>query len=82
VLGVFGDKPRINMSVVGEHELSLIGTLMYRHEDYVQAIEWIAESKIRTEPLDSQHFPFERYADAYAFIDAQGDKSMKVFIDM
>jgi len=82
VLGVFGDKPRIDMSVVGEHELSLIGTLMYRHEDYVQAIEWIAAGRIRTEPLDSKHFPFERYADAYAFIDAQGDKSMKVFIDM
>ena len=82
VLGVFGDKPKIDMSVVGEHELSLIGTLMYRHEDYVQAIEWIAEGKIQTEPLDSKHVPFERYAEAYTFIDAQGDKSMKVFIDM
>lgn len=82
VLGVFGDKPRIHMSVVGEHELSLIGTLMYRREDYVQAVKWIAEGKIATEPLDSKHFPFAQYADAYAFIDARGDKSMKVFIDM
>ena len=82
VLGVFGDKPRIDMAVVGEHELSLIGTLMYRQEDYTQAVQWIAEGKIATEPLDSKHFPFERYADAYAFIDAQCDKSMKVFIDM
>ena len=82
VLGVFGDRPRIDMSVVGEHELSLIGTLMYRQEDYAQAVRWIAEGKILTEPLDSKHFPFEQYADAYTFIDAQGDKSMKVFIDM
>ena len=82
VLGVFGDRPRIDMAVVGEHELSLIGTMMYRREDYEQAARWIAEGKIATEPLDSKHFPFERYADAYAFIDDQGDKSMKVFIDM
>ena len=82
VLGVFGEKPRIDMSVVGEHELSLVGTLMYRQEDYEQAVRWIAEGGIQTEPLDSKHFPFERYADAYAFIDEQGDRSMKVFIDM
>lgn len=82
VLGVFGEKPRVDMSVVGEHELSLIGTLMYRQEDYEQAARWIAEGKIATEPLDSKHFPFEQYSDAYAFIDEQGDKSMKVFIDL
>jgi len=82
VLGVFGEHPRIDMSVVGEHELSLIGTLMYRQEDYEQAALWIDEGKIATEPLDSKHFPFENYGDAYTFIDEQGDKSMKVFIDL
>ncbi|UCC23229.1 MAG: alcohol dehydrogenase catalytic domain-containing protein, partial [Planctomycetota bacterium] len=51
VLGVFGEKPCIDMSVVGEHELSLIGTLMYKHEDYVEAAQMISEGKIITEPL-------------------------------
>jgi L-iditol 2-dehydrogenase/threonine 3-dehydrogenase len=31
VLGVFGDKPQIDMSIVGDREQSIIGTLMYKH---------------------------------------------------
>jgi len=82
VLGVFGEKPRIDMSVVGEHELSLIGTLMYKHEDYVEAAQMIAEGRIITEPLVTKHFPFEQYLEAYKYIEAQGDKTMKVMIDL
>lgn len=82
VLGVFGENPRVNMSVVGDRELSLIGTLMYKHEDYVQAVRLIADGKVITEPLVTGHFPFEKYKDAYNFIDAQGDKSLKVMIDL
>ena len=82
VLGVFGDRPRIDMSVVGDRELSIIGTLMYRKCDYEEAVEFIAEGKVITEPLVTGHYPFEQYLDAYKFIDAQGDKTMKVMIDM
>jgi 2-desacetyl-2-hydroxyethyl bacteriochlorophyllide A dehydrogenase len=82
VLGVFGQKPHLDMAVVGEHELSLIGTMMYRREDYLQAVEWIAQGKLQTQPLDSRHFPLDRYLDAYKFIDAQGDQCVKVFIDL
>ena len=82
VLGVFGENPRVDMSVVGDRELSLIGTLMYKHEDYEQAVRLIAEGKVITEPLVTGHFPFARYKDAYDFIDAQADKSLKVMIDM
>lgn len=82
VLGVFGEKPRVDMSIVGDRELSLIGTLMYKHEDYEQAVQWIATGAVKTEPLITRHFPFEQYADAYHFIEAQGDKTLKVMIDV
>ena len=92
-VGLFQEKPRVHMSMVCEHELSLVGTLMYQKTHYEQAVRWIAEGRIRTEALDSRHFPFERYADAYRFIEEQGvikeqaDQgprlgSMKVFIDL
>jgi 2-desacetyl-2-hydroxyethyl bacteriochlorophyllide A dehydrogenase len=82
VLGVFVERPRIDMSVVGDRELKLIGTLMYKHEDYQEAAEWIASGKIKTEPLITKHFPFEQYSDAYKFIDEAGDKTLKVMIDV
>ena len=82
VLGVFGEKPRIDMSIVGDREQTIIGTLMYKHEDYVKAVELIAGGQVITAPLVTKHFPFEKYTDAYRFIDEQGDKTLKVMIDL
>ncbi|UCD38889.1 MAG: alcohol dehydrogenase catalytic domain-containing protein [Fidelibacterota bacterium] len=82
VVGVFGEKPRIDMAVVGDRELNLIGTLMYKHEDYEKAVELIARGEVITDPLVTKHFPLEEYEAAYAFIDKQGDKILKVMIDL
>lgn len=82
VLGVFEEKPIIDLSMVGEHEISLVGTLMYKHEDYQEAAELIASAQVITDPLITRHFPFEEYLAAYKFIEEQGDKSMKVMIDL
>jgi L-iditol 2-dehydrogenase/threonine 3-dehydrogenase len=82
VLGVFGDRPRIDMSIVGDREQSIIGTLMYKHEDYEKAVELIASGDVITEPLVTKHYSFEQYMDAYKFIDEQGDKTLKVMIDL
>lgn len=82
VLGVFGDRPRVDMSVVGDREINLIGTLMYRQADYEQAVDWIVSGEMVTEPLVTGHYSFEQYEDAYRFIEAQGDKTLKVVIDV
>jgi L-iditol 2-dehydrogenase/threonine 3-dehydrogenase len=82
VVGVFGSKPPIDMARVGEHELRMIGSLMYRREDYEQAVTWIGSSAIKTKPLESEHFALERYLDAYRYIDKKGELSMKVFLDL
>jgi len=70
------------MSIVGDRELSIIGTLMYKHEDYQKAVGLIAKGEIITEPRVTKHFAFGQYAEAYKYIDAKGDKSMKVMIDL
>ena len=82
VLGVFGGRPSVDMSVVGDRELSLIGTLMYQQRDYEQAVEWIADGSMITGPLVTGHFPLEEYEEAYRFIDEQGATTMKVVIDL
>jgi L-iditol 2-dehydrogenase/threonine 3-dehydrogenase len=82
VLGVFDQDPRINMGYVGEHELKLVGSLMYKHEDYQEAVDFIADGKIETNPLVTKHFAFEEYSKAYKYIDSQDDKSLKVLIDL
>ena len=81
-IGVFGDPPKVDMSVVCEHELTIKGSMMYRYEDFEQAVSWIASGDIQTKPLVSRHFDFMEFADAYAFIEREGDKVMKVMVNL
>ena len=82
ILGVYAKNPTINMYYVGEHELNVFGSMMYRHEDYVEAASLIAEGRIILDPLVSKHFAFEQYLDAYHYIGDNADKVMKVMIDI
>ncbi len=82
IIGVYAQNPVVNMYYLGEHELNVFGSMMYRHEDYEAAAEMIASGKITTRPLLTKSFPFEKYPDAYKFIEEQGDKCMKVMIDL
>lgn len=82
VVGVFGEKPRVDLGLVQDRELNLHGTLMYQRPDYQRAVELIASGGVVTGPLMSKHFSLDQYSEAYHFIDTQGDKSLKVFIDV
>jgi len=82
ILGVYSKNPVVNMFYLGEHELNVYGSMMYRHEDYEAAVELMASGKIITAPLLTKTFPFEKYTDAYKFIEKQADKTMKVMIDL
>lgn len=82
LVGVFAEKPRVDLGLVQDRELSVLGTLMYRREDYEEAIELLAQGKIVTTPIESEHFAFEDYPAAYSFIDEKGKGCMKVFIDL
>jgi len=82
LVGVFGDKPTVDLGFVQDRELRLIGTLMYQTNDYIKAIELVDNKKMILEPLMTMHFPFEDYDKAYKYIDDKKDKVMKVFIDV
>ena len=71
-----------DLFTLNDHELDLDSTMMYRHEDYVEAIRLVEEGKVRLKPLQSAHFPFEKYLDAYKYIEANRETTMKVLIDV
>ena len=82
VVGVFGERPRVDVGLVQDRELSLVGTLMYRRPDFVEAVRLMRRGDIATGPLESRHFPFERYLDAYRHVEDKGDRCLKVFVDL
>jgi 2-desacetyl-2-hydroxyethyl bacteriochlorophyllide A dehydrogenase len=81
VVAVFAKDPSLSMFYLGEHELRLIGSMMYRHEDYLTAIDYVSKGIVNLKPLVSNRFAFEEYDDAYKFIDTHRETSMKVLID-
>ena len=82
VVAVFAKDPALSMFYLGEHELTLVGTMMYRHEDFVRTVQNIAAGTVKLEPLITNRFRFEEYDDAYKFIAANRTTSMKVMIDL
>ena len=82
IVSVHAKDPAVSMFHLGEHELNLIGSMMYRHEDYLKAVEEISAGRIRLAPLVSNRFPLEKYREAYEFIDANRETCMKVLIDL
>lgn len=82
VVGVFGDKANVDMGLVQDRELRLIGTLMYQEKDYIKAIELISKGKIKLKPLISDHFAFKDYLKAYEYIEERKDQAMKVIINV
>lgn len=82
IVGVFGEKPTVDLGLVQDRELSLVGTLMYQKSDYAQAIKLVAAEKMILTPLITDHFPFEQYLDAYHKIEAAQGNIMKVMITL
>ncbi|MFA9452515.1 MAG: zinc-binding dehydrogenase [Candidatus Aminicenantaceae bacterium] len=82
VVGVFGERPMVDLGQVQDKELRLIGTLMYQAQDYHTAIELIRSGGVLLDPLITRRFPLEQYAAAYKYIEEYGDHSLKVLIEV
>lgn len=82
VVGVFGDKPVVDLGLVQDRELRLVGTLMYQRPDWVTAISLIEQRKVHLAPLVTDRFPFADYQRAYEYIDANRERAMKVMITL
>jgi L-iditol 2-dehydrogenase len=82
VVGVFGKKPLVDLGLVQDRELSLIGTLMYQKKDYARAIELVGTGKLCLDQMVTHRFAFKDYLKAYEAIEASGGNYMKVMIDL
>lgn len=82
VVGVFGKKPEVDLGLVQDRELSLVGTLMYQKRDYEKAIDLVAQGKLCLTPMITHRFSFKDYLNAYEAIEASGGEYMKVMIEL
>ena len=82
LVAVFADMATVDLAVLNDHELDLNTTMMYRHEAYVTAIELVEQGKVQLRPLMSRTFPFRQFKQAYEYIDANRETSMKILVNV
>lgn len=82
LVAVFGKRASVDLAKLNDSELDLNTSMMYRHEDYVDAIRFVDEGKIQLKPLQTAHFAFADYQAAYEYIDGHREETMKVIIDV
>lgn len=82
LVAVFGKLATVDLAVLNDHELDLNTSMMYRHEDYVDAIRLVDEGKVHLKPLMTRHFGFHDYQKAYEYIDDNRETTMKILIDV
>ena len=82
LVAVFGKKANVDLAKLNDSELDLNTSMMYRHEDFVDAIKFVQEGKIQLKPLQTAHFAFEDFQKAYEYIDANRETTMKVIVDV
>ncbi|MFH4238142.1 hypothetical protein WAJ08_20740, partial [Acinetobacter baumannii] len=65
IVAVFSKNPEVNLAVLDEHEIRLIGSMMYLHEDYLLAAEMLADGRLNVDPLVTQRFGFKEYNEVF-----------------
>ena len=82
LVAVFADMATVDLAVANDHELDIKSTMMYRHDDYVDAIDLVNAGKVHLKPLISKTFKFADYLKAYQYIDENRETTMKVIINV
>ena len=82
LIAVYAGMANVDLAKLNDSELDLKTSMMYRHEDYLDAIRIVDEGLVNLAPLISKHFSFADYQKAYEFIDQNRERTMKVLIDM
>jgi L-iditol 2-dehydrogenase len=82
VVAVYGKPPQVDMALVNEAELKIIGTARYVIDDFRTAISLVEAGKVQLKPLVTDVFAFERYDDAYHKIENDPETTMKMLIQV
>jgi L-iditol 2-dehydrogenase len=80
VAGVFPEEVAVNLGMVQDRELELIGTLMYRMDDFQYALDLIATGKAEVDRLISARYALPDIVAAMKAIEEHPEKNFKTMI--
>jgi L-iditol 2-dehydrogenase len=81
LVGVFEEEVLVNLGLVQDRELELVGTLMYVEDDFPTALELVRAGQVKVESLITHHFPLGQAAEGFAVADSRGT-ALKVVLEV
>jgi L-iditol 2-dehydrogenase len=81
LVGVFEEEVLVNLGLVQDRELELVGTLMYVEDDFPTALELVRAGQVEVESLITHHFPLGQAAEGFAVADSRG-ATLKVVLEV
>lgn len=82
LVAVFAGMASVDLALANDKELDINSTMMYRNEDYIDAIRLVNEKRVQLRPLITKTFAFGDYLEAYQYIEANRETTMKVIINV
>jgi L-iditol 2-dehydrogenase len=81
LVGVFEEEVPVNLGLVQDRELELVGTLMYVEDDFPTALDLVRAGQVEVESLITHHFPLGQAAEGFAVADSRGT-ALKVVLEV
>lgn len=82
VIGVPEERIEVDLSLIQDRELEIVGSLMYVREDFKAAIDFIQKEKLKVKPLVTHHFKLKDVDKAFHLITEGKKEVLKVLIDV
>lgn len=82
VIGVPEERIKVDLSLIQDRELEIVGSLMYVREDFKAAIDFIQKEKLKVKPLVTHHFKLKDVDKAFHLITEEKKEVLKVLIDV
>lgn len=80
IVGVFSKPVMVDMGLVQDRELRLLGTLMYTKTDFIEAIELLSKGKVQGLPLVTHRLDFADALQAFDIIEKEKGNCIKLLI--
>ena len=80
IVGVFSNPVMVDMGLVQDRELRLLGTLMYTKTDFTEAIKLLSQGKVQGLPLVTHRLDFDDATQAFEIIEKEKGNCIKILI--
>jgi len=82
VTGMFLDPVGLDLTAVNLNELELVGSVVYDHQDFREAVEWIQAGRFEFRKLVTHILPLDMAQDALTLLTDRAEDAVKVLLEI